>query len=364
MSRRLLGWYAEHRRVLPWRERPGPYRTWLSEVMLQQTRVETVIPRFERFLARFPTVEALAAADLDEVLEEWAGLGYYARARNLHAAARMVVAEGGMPTDVAGLRRLPGVGRYVAGAIASIAMSQDEVAIDGNADRVLRRLFAWDGGRAGVEALARALLPAGRAADFNQALMDLGSAVCLPRNPRCSDCPLVGDCRAAETGEPERYPKSGRRRTVPTCSAVGLVVRRRGLLLLGRRPVSGLFGGLYELPGVIGEPGDDRDGLGARALATHFGLEPTALVEVGGVRHTLTHLHLHLHLLALPGDGRRPPPRPRATFYTAFSWVDPARPTGVALSTLASKALAVVSGGEAPGAGSPGGDGREGADPR
>ncbi len=342
---RLLAWYAAERRVLPWREQPGPYRTWLSEVMLQQTRVDTVLPRFERFLLRFPTVQALAAADLDEVLEEWSGLGYYSRARNLHAAARMVVAMGGMPSDVTGLRRLPGVGEYVAGAIASIALSLDEVAVDGNAERVLGRLFAFEGRRAGVAHLARALLPAGRAAAFNQALMDLGSAVCLPRGPRCDACPVGADCLAAAAGTPERYPVARKRRPVPERPAVAIVVRRRGRVLLGRRPASGLFGGLYELPGVIGPPGGSPEALADEALASHLGLTSGALSRVGHVRHTLTHMHVCLDLLSLSSAPDAPAPDPRSAFYTAWAWVDPAAPRDVALSTLARKALAIVADG-------------------
>ncbi|MEC8422612.1 MAG: A/G-specific adenine glycosylase, partial [Myxococcota bacterium] len=203
LSRDLLAWYDAHRRILPWRDDgAGPYRTWISEVMLQQTRVETVKPYFARWMERFPTVEDLAAAPQDEVLAMWSGLGYYSRARNIHRAAQMVVEAGTFPTDLASVRALPGVGEYIAGAIASIALGLDEPAVDGNLERVLSRVHAHRGGRRAITAIARTLLPSGRAGDWNQALMDVGSGFCIPKAPRCPDCPLQRHCIAYARGTP------------------------------------------------------------------------------------------------------------------------------------------------------------------
>lgn len=352
----LLAWYDAGHRALPWRaERPedrDPYRTWLSEIMLQQTRVEAVKPYFARFLARFPTVQDLARAPLDEVLLLWAGLGYYSRARNLHAAAQQVAALGAFPDTAAGLRRLPGVGPYVAGAVASIAFGRDEPAVDGNVERVLGRAWAFAGDRSGVEALARAMLPAGRAGDFNQALMDLGSAVCSPRAPRCGACPLRARCRARAADAVAAFPPPRARRSPPRREAVGLVLASGGRILLARRPDAGLFGGLYELPGGFFATDDEPVEEAARRLARErLGLEVEALCPLGRVEHTLTHMQLTLHLVevvAVTGALAAEPavavvaPEVRPEGYTATAWVRSGAPGEVALSTLTTKALAAV----------------------
>src|SRR5580704_7645564 len=212
----LLAWYDRHRRQLPWRSPPGersdPYRVWLSEIMLQQTTVVTVAPYFDRFVARWPTVSSLAAAALDEVLHQWQGLGYYARARNLHACAREVAERHGgrFPDDVAGLRALPGIGDYTAAAIAAIAFDRQEAAVDGNVERVVARLFAvreaMPAAKPRLRALARELVPALRAGDFAQAMMDLGATICAPRRPRCVLCPWRDPCAARESGFAEELP--------------------------------------------------------------------------------------------------------------------------------------------------------------
>ncbi|NOY25696.1 MAG: A/G-specific adenine glycosylase, partial [Oligoflexia bacterium] len=237
-SRALLAWYQAHHRSLPWRPEAvdlrDPYRTWLSEIMLQQTRVETVVPYFHRFLARFPTVDALALAPLDDVLAVWSGLGYYSRARNLHAAARLVAAAGSFPDTLVGLRALPGVGAYVSGAVASIAFGLDAAAVDGNVERVLSRLFAYRGPRSGVHRLASAMLPSGQAGDFNQALMDLGSSVCTARSPSCPACPLETDCRALAAKRIDQFPLKKTRRSVPQRDALAVVLWRGQRVLLAR----------------------------------------------------------------------------------------------------------------------------------
>ncbi|MEO7786666.1 MAG: A/G-specific adenine glycosylase, partial [Sphingomicrobium sp.] len=258
IASRLLEFYSHHARALPWRAPPGgapmaPYRVWLSEVMLQQTTVATVTPRFARFVERWPTVEALAAADEAEVLHEWAGLGYYARARNLIACARAVAALGGFPTSEAGLRALPGLGAYTAAAVAAIAFGERAVVVDTNVERVVARLFAVARpvaeARAELRALADRITPADRAGDFAQAMMDLGATICRPRAPRCSDCPLRQECAAFASGTPEAYPEAKSKRVRPHRFGVAWWTERDGAVWLVRRPAKGLLGGMAALPG-------------------------------------------------------------------------------------------------------------------
>ncbi|MFP4624909.1 MAG: A/G-specific adenine glycosylase [Gemmatimonadota bacterium] len=247
----LLRHFDQTRRGLPWRETADPYAIWVSEVMLQQTRVETVVPYWERWLERFPTVERLADAELDDVLKHWEGLGYYSRARNLHAAARVVRERyhGALPEHPAELRTLPGVGAYTAGAVASIAFGVPTPAVDGNARRVLARLHDLPTPTpAELRELATALVPTDRPGDFNQALMELGATVCTPRNPDCAACPLADWCRAARNGVQERRPLPARRKPLPEEKVATAVVLRRDALLLVRRPLHGLLGGLWEFP--------------------------------------------------------------------------------------------------------------------
>jgi len=258
----LLAWFDRHRRDLPWRRTSDPYRIWLSEVMLQQTRVETVLPYYERFLVRFPTIEALAAAEVEEVLALWSGLGYYRRARQLHAAARQVATAGeGFPSTHAGLLALPGVGDYTAAAVGSIAFGLAEPVLDGNVERVLSRFLALAedprsrGGRDRLLAAGRELLALERPGDSNQAMMELGATLCLPRAPRCLFCPLASGCRAAARGEQELYPLPKRRRETVRVRLVVAVVESPGGILLFRRPEgSTLLAGTWELPWVEVDP--------------------------------------------------------------------------------------------------------------
>lgn len=339
LSRDLLAWYDAHRRTLPWRdEGASPYRTWISEVMLQQTRVETVKPYFSRWMARFPTVAELAAADADEVLGMWSGLGYYSRARNLHRAAQQITRDGAFPTDVAGLRALPGVGEYIAGAVGSIALGLDEPAVDGNLERVLSRVHAIPGGRRAITAVARGLLPAGRAGDWNQALMDVGSSICVPRRPRCPDCPIRRHCEGRALGTPTAFPEKKKKRVVPERTAVGLVVRSLDGVLLARRPAEGLFGGLHELPGGFAESGEPPAVALARLIYERLGRQPGPLRPLGSVKHTLTHMRITLYVFS----AELAVPSAPADFYTALRWADPAAPAGVGTSTLARKALGLA----------------------
>lgn len=288
-AERLLDHYARHARDLPWRGGPAdPYRTWLSEVMLQQTTVATVTPRFLRFLERWPTIEALAAARDEDILGEWAGLGYYARARNLIACARAVAARGAFPETEAELRTLPGLGAYTAAAVAAIAFGEDAVPVDTNVERVVARVFGI-AERSALPAAARAWFPAGRHGDFAQALMDLGATVCRPKQPRCAICPLATDCTAARLGTPELFPAPKRRKERPHRFGLAWWVRQDDRVWLVRRPGEGLLGGMAALPGE--EWSEDRPS--ANAIAIH--------------RHGFTHFTLDLLIVPRseppPGEG-------------------------------------------------------------
>jgi A/G-specific adenine glycosylase len=246
----LLAHYDAHRRDLPWRKAAGdPYAVWLSEVMLQQTTVAAVRPRFARFLERWPTVKALAEAKDEEVLAEWAGLGYYARARNLLACARTVTELGGFPEEEAALRKLPGLGTYTAAAIAAIAFGQAAVPVDTNVERVVARLFGLPDRKAAAEA-AKGWFPPARHGDFAQALMDLGASICRPKAPACPSCPLRAHCRAESLGTPEAFPAPKPRKERPHRFGVAWWVRREDQVWLVRRPGSGLLGGMAALPGA------------------------------------------------------------------------------------------------------------------
>ncbi len=283
---RLLQHYVDNFRRLPWRSPPGSrptdaYRVWLSEVMLQQTTVAAVIPRFLRFIERWPTVEALAGAPDADVLQEWAGLGYYARARNLIACARAVAARGGFPADEEALRELPGVGAYTAAAIAAIAFGADATPIDTNVERVVARLHALTG-KAAIREAARAMTPSGHAGDFAQALMDLGALICRPKAPACDACPLNADCRAFALATPESFPAPKRRKPRPERQGVAWWIERDGCIWLIRRPAKGLLGGMAALPGP-----DWQD-------------SATAAPAIARVRHVFT--HFALDLAVVPGD--------------------------------------------------------------
>ena len=299
----LLEWYDRNARVLPWRARPGapspePYRVWLSEVMLQQTTVAAVIPYFERFTARWPTVAALAAADDGDVMAAWAGLGYYARARNLLACARAVAAGGGaFPRTEAELRRLPGLGAYTAAAVAAIAFGERAVVVDANVERVVARLFAiaepLPAARAAIRAAAGSLVPHDRPGDFAQATMDLGATVCTARAPRCLLCPLSGHCAAYRGGRTESYPVKLAKAARPERQGRAFWIERAGAVWLVRRPGKGMLGGMRGLP-------DDGwnargDGAGEPPLAGEW-------LAGGAIQHVFTHFALHLHLALYSGD--------------------------------------------------------------
>jgi A/G-specific adenine glycosylase len=303
-ARKLLAWYARHKRSLPWRDEPDAYRIWISEIMLQQTQVETVIPYYERWLARFPSVEALAAAPLNDVLAAWEGLGYYSRARNLHRAAQIVAGDlaGKLPSNVAGLLVLPGIGRYTAGAIASIAFGVDAPVLDGNVKRVLARVFDVQSdvkspaGTKELWALAEGLVPPGRAGDYNQALMDLGATICTPRAPACDSCPVCGLCAARRLGVQLQRPVMPARRPRPERVYAAGVVRKAGRVLLGQRATDELLGGLWAFPAVECSPGGAFGNRLRRALRDDWGLTVSVGPQVQTFFHGFTHFKLTLHV--------------------------------------------------------------------
>ena len=304
-AKKLLAWYDRHRRDLPWRARPGtrpdPYRVWLSEIMLQQTTVAAAKGYFARFIARWPTLEALAQAELDEVLHAWQGLGYYARARNLHKCARVLVGEHGgrFPDSEQGLRALPGIGAYTAAAIAAIAFDRPATAVDGNVERVVARLFAVEEplprARTALHRLAARLTPLARPGDYAQAMMDLGATICTPRSPGCGRCPLSAGCAGLRAGVAEDLPRRQSRAARPTRYGTAFwAMRADGAVLLRRRPESGLLGGMMEIPstGWESEPRPAVQALAAAPARADWRLLP------GRVRHIFTHFHLELEVMS------------------------------------------------------------------
>ncbi len=301
----MLTWFERVRADLPWRHRDDPYAVWVSEVMLQQTQVATVVPYYERFLARFPTVQALAAAPLDDVLKLWQGLGYYRRAHMLHRAARQIVAEHGgrLPRDPAALQKLPGVGRYTAGAIASLAYGLDVPALDGNVIRVLARLtdLADDVRRSATQrrlwALAEALLPHGRTPAWNEGLMELGRRVCTPKAPRCAECPLAAHCLAHARGTQQQRPVKSVARKVPHYDVTAGVVRGTdGRVLIARRPPEKMLGGLWEFPGGKREDGENLPACLRRELREELGIAVEVGTQIGTIKHAYSHFRITLYV--------------------------------------------------------------------
>jgi len=338
LTRQLLAWYDRHRRVLPWRapagQRTEPYQVWLSEIMLQQTTVAAVGPYFQRFLTRWPSVEDLAAAPLDDALTEWAGLGYYARARNLHACARAVVERHGgqFPADRLALRALPGIGEYTSGAIVAIAFDIQAGAIDGNAERALARLYAIEtplpAAKTELRALGEALVPPDRPGDFAQALMDLGATICTPRNPGCVLCPWRGSCQALARGNAEDLPRKAAKPERPHRTGIAFwLVDSSGAVLLRRRPEKGLLGGMIEVPSTEwgAQAPSQKAALAAAPLAADWKILP------GQVRHVFTHFELTLTIWAGRTPGRGDP--------ALGLWVTPDRFGDHALPSLMRKVV-------------------------
>jgi A/G-specific adenine glycosylase len=337
----LLGWYDQHRRTLPWRALPGqlpdPYQVWLSEIMLQQTTVATVKGYFARFLALWPTVADLAAAPVEDVMQAWAGLGYYARARNLHACARMVAAEHGgrFPASEQALRALPGIGAYTAAAIAAIAFGQRAVVVDGNVERVVTRLFAVEtpmpAAKPAIYALTDTLTPAERAGDFAQAIMDLGSSICTPRRPLCALCPLMEGCEARKAGTQEQFPVKQPKEQKPTRRGAAFVaLRADGAVLVRPRPPTGLLGGMLEVPGTEWAVVPH---LPATADGAPFGAAWQRAAQAA--THVFTHFRLELSVFVahVPLDIKTPP---------GCQWLTHDRLDSAALPTTMKKVIAAA----------------------
>ncbi len=329
MPKALLAWFDRHARDLPWRSAKGegrdPYRVWLSEIMLQQTTVAHAAPYYRRFLQRWPSVTALAAARDEEVMQAWAGLGYYARARNLLACARAVCSAGGFPQTARDLRKLPGIGEYTAGAIAAIAFGERVPAIDGNGERIFARLMALDAPlrqrKMQIRSLAESLVPTNRPGDFAEALMDLGATVCTPRAPACGACPLVHLCTAHEYGTPEAYPPKVQKAPLPVRYGHVWVLFQGTSVLTERRPPAGLLGGMLALP----------TGAWMESLPPPEPPLSAPWTDRGEVRHTFTHFHLVLTVWSAQAGPDMSP---------GAAWSGPERTSG--LPTVFRKALALA----------------------
>lgn len=341
-AKHLLDWYDRHgRHDLPWQRPRSPYRVWISEVMLQQTQVTTVIPYFERFVHRFPDVTALAEAEEDEVLHLWTGLGYYARGRNLHRAARRIhESHGGVfPLDFEAVTALPGIGRSTAGAILALAAGQRHAILDGNVKRVLARFHAvagWPGERLVEQelwALAERFTPRARCADYTQAIMDLGATVCRRSKPACEQCPLARGCRARAQGDAHAYPAPRPRRTLPVRSTVMLLLTDHAdRVLLERRPPSGIWGGLWSLPECPPEADPQA------WCEQHLGLHLTGPHTWAPVRHTFSHFHLDIR----PIQARASSLGSRVMEPTGLVWYNTRRPDARGLPAPVDRLLEVL----------------------
>jgi A/G-specific adenine glycosylase len=313
----LLKWFKKNGRDLPWRKTRDPYAIWVSEIMLQQTQVATVIPYYHKFLKSFPTVRRLAKADLSEVLTVWEGLGYYSRARNLHRASQIVMNcfQGILPGSLKELLSLPGIGRSTAGSILSIAFHREAPILDGNVRRVLSRLYAISGSPEDRKTdqclweISESLVPKGLSNPFNQALMDLGSLICTPQGPQCGRCPVQHVCRAKATGKPEKFPLKKKKKAIPHVEAVSAVIKKNGKVLLNQRPPSGLLGGLWEFPNWRIE---EKERLRLRLRLRKYvkekmGMDVKAKELIGIFHQTFSHFKLTLHVFlceAMDGNGK------------------------------------------------------------
>ena len=336
-SRRVLTWFDQHgRKHLPWQQDITPYRVWLSEIMLQQTQVATVIPYFERFVEKFPTVQSLAKAQVDQVLHLWTGLGYYARARNLHQCAKRVVQEygGEFPADVESLAELPGIGRSTAGAISSIAFKQSAAILDGNVKRVLARHFAvegWPGTPVVANqlwALAEELTPTKRTDAYTQAMMDLGATLCTRSKPKCESCPLMQTCVAYATGRVKEFPGKKPKKDLPEKSIQMLMLRNKsGDVLLQQRPSQGIWGGLWSFPEISLE--DDLED-----FLMSQGFKPASIEYWDSLRHSFSHYHLDITPVVIqltkapPGVGEK-----------AIHWYNLHQPQALGLAAPVKKLL-------------------------
>ncbi len=312
-SRDLLAWYDSQKRDLPWRINRDPYRVWVSEIMLQQTRVETVKPYYQNFMEKFPTVEDLAEAPEEEVLKAWEGLGYYSRVRNLQTAAREVKANYGgiVPDTPEEISKLKGIGPYTAGAILSIAYEKPEPAVDGNVMRVFSRLLLQDDDiakpatRIKLEHLIRQVIPPGRAGDFNQALMELGALVCLPRTPQCLTCPVFDYCLARKLGVQEELPVKGKAKAPRPVTYLVAVIKRGDQVLITKRPEKGLLAGMWEFPMVETNEVNWAEDVLPDTILQRYGMEINVDKPLAQIQHTFSHLQWTLHVYLCEADDTR-----------------------------------------------------------
>lgn len=326
VQKELLQWYRQNARKLPWRRAKDAYATWISEVMLQQTQVEKVIPYYEKWMRRFPDVQSLACTTTEEILKEWEGLGYYSRARNIHRAAGIIVKEhdGKIPKSAAELQKLPGIGEYMAGAIASIVFGKTEPALDGNGMRVLSRLLDYQepvntsAGKNHLTSRLREMLPENDAGLFNQALMDLGSMVCLPREWKCEACPLSPVCLARQAGNQQSRPVKIRKKTSPHYQVVAAVIQEGKWVLIDKRKASGLLGGLWEFPGGKLDEGETLEQAVVREIREELGVEVRVGKKLGEYAHAYTHFRVNVHAFFTNIlDGK-----PRALESERIEWVE------------------------------------------
>lgn len=337
-STSVLNWYHQHgRKHLPWQQDITPYRVWVSEIMLQQTQVTTVIPYYQRFMERFPTVQDLAAAEQDEVLHLWTGLGYYARGRNLHACAKAIVEQhsGEFPRSVDALADLPGIGRSTAGAIASISMGIRAPILDGNVKRVLARFYAVDGwpGSPAVQKdmwdIAERLTPTHSFREYTQAMMDMGATLCTRSKPACGICPLQPDCQGYASGKPTRFPHSKPKADKPEKHTWMLMVRNRdGHWLLQPRPQTGIWGGLWSFPEA------DSEEQALQQAQLRFGTQIDQCESLGSFRHTFSHYHLHIHPLRISLNSN-----PLQIGEAGVHWYNPEQPSELGLAAPVKKLL-------------------------
>ena len=323
---RLLPWFAANRRDLPWRRNRTPYRVWVAEIMLQQTRVDTVIPYYRRWMKAFPSWRALARAPQSDVLKAWEGLGYYSRARNLHAAAKIVCDDFNSrpPNTASGLRTFPGIGPYTAAAIASLAFNEDAAVVDGNVIRVLSRLFAFGGdtktaaGKLKMQEWSDELLVKGLAGEFNEAMMELGALVCLPKNPKCSGCPMKGVCAAFVAGDPESFPASAPKKKIPhLIVGAAVTMNRKGEVLIAQRRQNDMLGGLWEFPGGKQEAGESIEECIVRELHEELGIH----IAVGEFLMTVRHTYSHFSMTMEVYRAKIISGRPRPLHCADYAWV-------------------------------------------
>jgi len=327
VEKRLLPWFAGHKRGMPWRSNRTPYRVWISELMLQQTRVDQATPYFNRFMKRFPSLKSLAAASQEEVLKQWEGLGYYSRARNLHKAARIIATEhkGRFPNTAQEIIKLPGIGPYTAAAIGSLAFNLDLAVLDGNVIRVLSRLFAYTkdtrsaAAKNELQQLADSLLVKGEAGNFNEAMMELGATICVPKNPQCETCPMAAVCLAHASGRPTDYPVTAPKKKVPhIVVGAAVTVNRKGEVLIARRLADGMLGGLWEFPGGKQENGETIQECVVRELKEELGIN----IEVGEFLTTVKHAYSHFTMDMHTFFARIKSGRPRPIHCQDYRWVN------------------------------------------